>query len=433
MESSGISGIRFLLLLLVSAVLNVAAMGAAHAAIRLDPVLDGLSTPVYITNAHYDSNRLFIVIVANYRGDATNNASTSTAPSQAITEVGNSSNVALASAGALASASSSFNALHPVASVIDNDRAGLNAGNGGVWADATPDAWPDSVQINFNGSKTIDQVVVYSLQDNYTQPMEPTDSQTFSLYGIKDFTVEGRSGGTWVTLATVSNNTLVKRTVTFAAFTTDAVRVVITNALASYSRITEIEAWGVAAASLPATNTALSTSGTPAVQGARVTFTATVTGTGATPTGSINFTDGGTSINGCNPVVLSGGSATCSTSILAVGSHTIVANYSGDAGNAPSASSPLTQVITGNGLMLTLSGTVYADNGTPLAGVRFDASAAQFSCPDSDSTGHYFCTVPQGWSGTVTPTLAGYEFTPSQRAYDNVTADETQDFLGTPH
>jgi hypothetical protein len=37
---------------------------------------------------------------------------------------------------------------------------------------------------------------------------------------------------------------LVKRTVSFAAFTTDRIRVNITNALASYSRLTEIEAWG---------------------------------------------------------------------------------------------------------------------------------------------------------------------------------------------
>ena len=101
------------------------------------------------------------------------------------------------------------------------------------------------MQINFNGSKSIDRVVVYTLQDNYLSPVEPTDSQTFSLYGIKDFTVEGRSGASWVTLATVSNNTLVKRTVSFAAFTTDAIRITVTNALTSWSRITEIEAWGV--------------------------------------------------------------------------------------------------------------------------------------------------------------------------------------------
>jgi hypothetical protein len=37
---------------------------------------------------------------------------------------------------------------------------------------------------------------------------------------------------------------LVKRTVNFAATTTDRIRVNITSAVASYSRITEIEAWG---------------------------------------------------------------------------------------------------------------------------------------------------------------------------------------------
>ena len=47
-----------------------------------------------------------------------------------------------------------------------------------------------------------------------------------------------------MTLATVSGNNLVKRTVTFAPFTTNRIRIRVTNALASFSRITEIEAWG---------------------------------------------------------------------------------------------------------------------------------------------------------------------------------------------
>ena len=33
-----------------------------------------------------------------------------------------------------------------------------------------PNAYPDWVQINFNGSKSIDRVVVYTLQDNYAEP-----------------------------------------------------------------------------------------------------------------------------------------------------------------------------------------------------------------------------------------------------------------------
>ena len=56
--------------------------------------------------------------------------------------------------------------------------------------------------------------------------------------------MQGWNGSTWVTLATVSGNNLVKRSVTFTAFTTDRIRIKVTSALGSYSRITEIEAWG---------------------------------------------------------------------------------------------------------------------------------------------------------------------------------------------
>jgi len=120
----------------------------------------------------------------------------------------------------------------------------VNWAPGGGWNDATANTYPDWVQITFNGTQTIDHVVVYTLQDNYTNPVEPTDTMTFSLYGITDFNVQGWNGSAWVTLGTVSGNNLVKRTVNFSAFTTDRIRVNVTNALASYSRIVEIEAWG---------------------------------------------------------------------------------------------------------------------------------------------------------------------------------------------
>ena len=96
---------------------------------------------------------------------------------------------------------------------------------------------------------------------------------------------------------------------------------------------------------LATTTTTLTSSGSPALVGTSVTFTATVTGNN--PTGSVTFTEGGNAI--CAAGTLSGTprTASCSTSSLAVGAHSIVANYAGDAGNAPSSSTPLSQVING--------------------------------------------------------------------------------------
>ena len=51
------------------------------------------------------------------------------------------------------------------------------------------------------------------------------------------------------------------------------------------------------------------------------------------------------------------------------------------------------------------------------------------SCTASDPAGNYTCTVPQSWSGTVTPALSGYGFTPSSRSYSNVVVNQAaQDY-----
>lgn len=100
--------------------------------------------------------------------------------------------------------------------------------------------------------------------------------------------------------------------------------------------------------------TAIVSSPNPSNPGQSVTFTATVTGSGGTPTGNVSFREGGLVLG---TGVLSGGVASFTTSVLAVGSHAISALYGGDGtfGSSASAlvqqvvSSPATAVVSGGG------------------------------------------------------------------------------------
>src|SRR5207248_10875524 len=83
------------------------------------------------------------------------------------------------------------------------------------------------------------------------------------------------------------------------------------------------------------------------VLGQQVTFTATVFATPpatGTPAGSVTFVIDGT---GQTPVNLDGsGQASFSTSSLTAGTHTVVANYGGNASFAASSSPPLSEAIS---------------------------------------------------------------------------------------
>jgi len=76
-----------------------------------------------------------------------------------------------------------------------------------------------------------------------------------------------------------------------------------------------------------------------------------------------------------------------------------------------------------------VSGTV-TSGGNPLPGVSFAATGN--SCTTSNAQGQYSCTVPQGWSGSVTPSLSGYAFIPASRSYSSVAANQTgQNYTAT--
>ena len=122
----------------------------------------------------------------------------------------------------------------------------------------------------------------------------------------------------------------------------------------------------------PASTTTLTSSVNPSTAGSSVTFTATVAG--SSPTGSVNFTDGGSSIASCAAVALASGKATCTTSGLAVATHSIVANYGGDANNAASASATLSQVVNKPASTTTLTSSV--NPSTVGSSVTFTATVA---------------------------------------------------------
>jgi subtilase family serine protease len=84
--------------------------------------------------------------------------------------------------------------------------------------------------------------------------------------------------------------------------------------------------------------------------------------------------------------------------------------------------------VTGVGAMLgvsnNISGTVMTSGGLPLSGVVM--SCVNSTTAVTDSSGSYTLTVQSNWSGTVTPVLAGYTFTPPSMSYSNLTTSMTQ-------
>jgi alpha-tubulin suppressor-like RCC1 family protein len=160
------------------------------------------------------------------------------------------------------------------------------------------------------------------------------------------------------------------------------------------------------------TTTVVASSANPSTVGSSVTYTATVVR--APDGGTVAFTDNATTITGCAAVAVDTftGKAICTTSYSAVGSHVIVAIYSGDTNYAASTSGSLTQQVktvttttaasssnpstVGNSVTYTATvaptpdgGTVaFTDNATTITGcgaVAVNTSTGKATCTTSYS------------------------------------------------
>jgi alpha-tubulin suppressor-like RCC1 family protein len=142
----------------------------------------------------------------------------------------------------------------------------------------------------------------------------------------------------------------------------------------------------------------LTASPNPSVFGQMVGFTASVTGGGVTPTGTITFKVG-TATLGSGAVTLdASGQAVLNSTALIVGTHSITAQYSGDTVYAAKISSIISQVVNkadatilvnsispsvaGQGVTFTASVSSKAPGmGTPGGSVQFKIDGANFGSP----------------------------------------------------
>jgi hypothetical protein len=129
--------------------------------------------------------------------------------------------------------------------------------------------------------------------------------------------------------------------------------------------------------------TSIASSLNPSNAGQAVTFTASVTGSGGPPTGTVTFKDGGTVIG---TAALAGGVATLTTTALSVGSHTISASYGGSAVFGASASPALQQAVNVPAdsiklrqLQVAVTKVVAQNSGQAISGALDNAIADGFS------------------------------------------------------
>jgi hypothetical protein len=164
-------------------------------------------------------------------------------------------NVALASYGATATASSEFGPSYSVGGIIDGEKDGNMWGSNGGWNDGTFGTFPDDATVNLNVVQSVNEIFVYTLKDAPNDGSIVTDGTTFSSYGIANFEVQSWNGSSWVTVpdGVVKGNNRVKKRFSFATpIVTDRIRVVVNGSADDvYSRIIEVGVYSCSPVAVP--------------------------------------------------------------------------------------------------------------------------------------------------------------------------------------
>lgn len=171
-------------------------------------------------------------------------------------------NVAHRASGATAAASSTQTGNDPVAA-INGERVGINWGGdpltGSGWHAATQ-TFPQWLRVDFGQLRTIDEIDVYSLRDNFaTSTAEASEDDLATLYHLVDFDVQYSTDtatppaeSSWIPVGhgSVRNNERVWRRITFEPVAARSIRVKVLSVAPPkgpgnppFARIVEVEAW----------------------------------------------------------------------------------------------------------------------------------------------------------------------------------------------
>ncbi|HEX2218694.1 MAG TPA: Ig-like domain-containing protein [Gemmatimonadales bacterium] len=183
---------------------------------------------------------------------------------------------------------------------------------------------------------------------------------------------------------------------------------------------------GVGSVTFNATASATSTSTTltaeptsTSTEGQQVTFTATVTNGGGTPTGEVIFRDNGAELGRGG---LSGaGVATFQTSTLPVGSHSITAEYPGDGTFGPSTSDALAYTVEAANVPPTAQANTYSVEEEGTLSVAANGVLGNDSDGDGDALTAELVAGPANAEAFDLDPSGAFTYTPA----DNFTGDDT--------
>ncbi|MGQ9652049.1 MAG: MopE-related protein [Phycisphaerae bacterium] len=127
--------------------------------------------------------------------------------------------------------------------------------------------------------------------------------------------------------------------------------------------------------------------------------------------------------HGLQPTVFYGWSGTATPSKAGYSFTPASRTYSNVTNNHTS------QNYTGTVQTFTVAGRVTDSGGTGISGVMIGGLPGN---PSTNASGDYTATVNYGWSGTATPSKAGYSFSPASRNYSNLTTNQAnQNYTAT--